>query len=224
MIWNTHNSVEYQNAKTLWFALNFVCSGLVLIKYSSISSILFCNKRSTHWSKVMHICVNKVTIIGSDNGLSPCRRQAIIWTKAGILLIEPLGTISSGILIETHIFAFKKIRLEMSSRKCRPFCLALNVLTITTCNATAINNAYTIFPNFLWHASKRISHLKHKHQYVYHIQYIGWWEKWLSFHLKALLWLKLPQQVTEHCHKKYDDMATLNALLDVFFDVSLTSC
>ena len=31
-------------------------------------------------------------IIGSDNGLSPVRRQAIIWTNAGILLIGPLGT------------------------------------------------------------------------------------------------------------------------------------
>ena len=29
---------------------------------------------------------------GSDNGLSPGRRQAIIWTNAGILLIGPLGT------------------------------------------------------------------------------------------------------------------------------------
>ena len=30
-------------------------------------------------------------IIGSDNGLSPGRRQAIIWTNAGILLIGSLG-------------------------------------------------------------------------------------------------------------------------------------
>ena len=39
----------------------------------------------------MHICVDKLTIIGSDNGLSPGRRQAIIWTSVGILLIEPLA-------------------------------------------------------------------------------------------------------------------------------------
>ena len=54
----------------------------------------------THWGGVMHICVNKLTIIGSDNGLSPGRRQAIIWTNAGILLIGPLGTNFSEILIE----------------------------------------------------------------------------------------------------------------------------
>ena len=46
----------------------------------------------THWGRVTHICVGKLTIIGSENGLSPGRRQAIIWTNAGILLIEPLGT------------------------------------------------------------------------------------------------------------------------------------
>ena len=41
----------------------------------------------THWSRMTHICVNKLTSIGSDNGLSPNRRQAIIWTNAEILLI-----------------------------------------------------------------------------------------------------------------------------------------
>ena len=34
----------------------------------------------------------KLTITGSDNGLAPIRRQAIIWSNAGILLIETLGT------------------------------------------------------------------------------------------------------------------------------------
>ena len=34
-----------------------------------------------------HVCVTKLTITGSDNGLLLVRRQAIIWTNAGILLI-----------------------------------------------------------------------------------------------------------------------------------------
>ena len=76
-----------------------------------------------------HICVGKSTIIGSDNGLSPDRRQAIIWTNAGLLLIGPWGTNFSEILIEIHTFSFKKIRLKVSSGKWRPFCLGLNVLT-----------------------------------------------------------------------------------------------
>ena len=55
-----------------------------------------------------HICVIKLAIIGSDNGLSPDRRQAIIWTNAGILLVGPLGTNFSEILIKIHAFSLKK--------------------------------------------------------------------------------------------------------------------
>ena len=76
-----------------------------------------------------HICVGKLTIIGSDNGLSPGRRQAIIWTNAGILLIEPLGTNFSEILIGIQIFSFTKMPLKMSSAKWRLFGLGLNDLT-----------------------------------------------------------------------------------------------
>ena len=75
-----------------------------------------------------HICVNKLTIFSSDNGLLPGRRQAIIWTNTGILLIGPLGTNFSEILIEIQIFSFKKMGLNVSSAKWRPFCLGLNVL------------------------------------------------------------------------------------------------
>ena len=75
-----------------------------------------------------HICVSKLTIIGSDNDLSPERRQAIIWTNAGILLIGPLGTNFSEIFIEIHAFSFKKMHFKMSSAKWRLFGLGLNVL------------------------------------------------------------------------------------------------
>ena len=44
----------------------------------------------THWDWVMHICVSKLTIIGSDNGLSPGWRQAIIWTNAEFLVFPGL--------------------------------------------------------------------------------------------------------------------------------------
>ena len=64
----------------------------------------------THWGRVTHICVGKLTIIGSDNGLSPGWCQAIIWTNAGILLIRPLGTNFSEILIGIQTFSFKKMR------------------------------------------------------------------------------------------------------------------
>ena len=84
----------------------------------------------THWGRVTHICIGNLTIIGSDNGLSPGRRQAIIWTNAGILLIRPLGTNFSEILIEIHTFSFKKMHLKMTSAKWRLFCLSLNVLIL----------------------------------------------------------------------------------------------
>ena len=70
------------------------------------------------------------TIIGSDNGLSPGRRQAAIWTSAGILLIAPLGTNFSEVLIEIQIFSFRKMHFKMSSVNWRPFCLGLNVLKL----------------------------------------------------------------------------------------------
>ena len=52
-----------------------------------------------------NICVSKLIIIGSDNGLSPGRRQAIIWTNADKLLIGPVATIFSEIIIEIHTFS-----------------------------------------------------------------------------------------------------------------------
>ena len=71
----------------------------------------------THWDRATHICVSILTIIGSDNGLSPGRHQAIIWTNGGKLLIGPLGTNFSQIVI--WIFHFH-------SRKCVWKCLLEN--------------------------------------------------------------------------------------------------
>ena len=78
-----------------------LCPIHILHKYESICvlkdlghSTCICkwmNKTNllTHWGRVTHICVGNLPTIGSDNGLSPDRRQAIIWTSAGILLIGP---------------------------------------------------------------------------------------------------------------------------------------
>ena len=58
---------------------------------------------STHWGRVTHIYVSTLIIIGSDSGLSPGRRQAIIWTNGGILLIGPWRiNFSSYIFIQEH--------------------------------------------------------------------------------------------------------------------------
>ena len=106
------------------------CTCIAQCCYNTVNFLQNPHKRhpSTHWGRVTHICVIKLTIIGSDNGLSPGRRQTIIWTNAGILLIGPLGTNFSEILIKILVFSFKKMHLKMSSGKWRPSCLGLNVL------------------------------------------------------------------------------------------------
>ena len=63
--------------------------------YPSLNTYMYmysCIFLLTHWGHMTHIHVGKLTIIGSDNGLSPGRRQAIIWTNVGILSNGPLGT------------------------------------------------------------------------------------------------------------------------------------
>ena len=109
------------------------------------------NWRLAHWGRVTHMCVSKLTTIGSDNGLSPDRRQAIIWTNAGILLIGPLETKFNEILIKFHTSSFKKMHLKLSSGNCRPFCLGLNVLTMisTLWNVVHVYNTLNVASCFL---------------------------------------------------------------------------
>ena len=75
-----------------------------------------------------HICVGELTIIVSDNGLSPGWRQSIIWSNAEILLIGSYQTNFSEILIAFLTFLFTKMSFKVSSAKWRAFCLGLNVL------------------------------------------------------------------------------------------------
>ena len=100
----------------------------------------------THWGRVTHICVGNLTTIGSDNGLSPGRRQAITWNNVGILLIGPVGTHLSEILIGIQTFSFQKMHLKMSSAKWRPFvsaslCLTIGMYSTCSCGIIAV---YTV--------------------------------------------------------------------------------
>ena len=107
----------------------------------------------THWGWVKHICVSKQTIIGSDNGLSPGRHRAIMWTNDGILLIPAYGTNFSEIISEIHTFSFKKMRLKTSSAKWRPFCLGLNMLihfTAWVVSSTLTARIYATWPSLLY--------------------------------------------------------------------------
>ena len=76
----------------------------------------------THLPRVPHLCVSELTHHGSGNGLSPARRQAIIWTNTDSLSIGPLWTNFSKIWIEILKFLSMKMHLKMSSAKWWPFC------------------------------------------------------------------------------------------------------
>ena len=75
----------------------------------------------THLPLVPHVCVKESVNIGSDNGLSPNRRQAIIQTNVWLLSIGLLGTNFSENLIKIQNFSFTKMHLKTSSAKWRPF-------------------------------------------------------------------------------------------------------
>ena len=122
----------------------------------------------THWGRVTHICVSKLSTTDSDNSLAPGRRQAIIKTNAGILLIWPLETHFSEILIGIQTFSFKKMDLKISSVKWRPFCLGHNVLKdwfqlqpIKKVLLILNDNNYVIPPNWISHP--KCIHINAKH-------------------------------------------------------------
>ena len=106
-------SVEYRNdnprfmSGLLKHGYPFICMGQIGVSQKLIYL--------THWGRTTHICVGKLTTICSNNGLSPARRHA------GILLIGPLGTNFSEILIGIQAFSFKKMHLKMASTKWRRF-------------------------------------------------------------------------------------------------------
>ena len=81
----------------------------------------------THWGRVTHIYVSKLNTIGSDNGLSPGRRQVIICPNVGILLIRNVGTNFREILSEIHTFssknAFESIVCEIAAILSRSPCV-----------------------------------------------------------------------------------------------------
>ena len=89
---------------------------------------------STHWGRVAHICVVNLTTIGSDNGLSPGRRQAIIWTNAGILLFGPLGSKQWNLNRNWYILsqenAFEIVVCEIAAILSRPQCVSTTWISL----------------------------------------------------------------------------------------------
>ena len=135
---------------------------------------------STHWGKVTQIGVSKLNIIGSDNGLSPGRRQAIIWTSAGIFSIWCLWTNFSEVAIEIHTFLFQKMVVQMSFAKWWPFCLCLNVLRTTV--QPQQNKTYQNVSAYTWSGT--------------YISIMKWQSNWLTVfintvHMTILIFFKI---------------------------------
>ena len=64
------------------YATYMLKSSVLFEKLSALMMVVWPAKIDlTNWGRVTHICVNKLTIIDSDNGLPPGRHQAIIWTN-----------------------------------------------------------------------------------------------------------------------------------------------
>ena len=162
-----------------------MCSEITILEV--LSHLPWANEL-THWGRVMHICVSNLTFIGSDNSLSPGRRQAIIWTNAGILSIGPLATKFSEILAEIITFSFKKMYLKVSSAKWRPLCLGLNVLK---CNGIW---AHHIFYNDCSYIGA--DYCCHSHEIIPHIMQLPWWGPNIHGYLRrtifsnSFIWIK----------------------------------
>ena len=78
-----------------WVVITFIVDDGMHYFFRSVFKYYLENEQSitlAHWSRVVYICVSNINTIGSNNGLSPDRCQAVIWSHAGIFLIGPLGT------------------------------------------------------------------------------------------------------------------------------------
>ena len=81
--------------------------------------------------------------IGSCNGLSPVKYQAITWTNVDSWSIWPWGAYFNEILFENQMFSFKKLHLKMPSDKWQTFCSSFSMwhhkqVTSPTCSTTSV--------------------------------------------------------------------------------------
>ena len=143
-----------------------------------------------------HICARELTIIGSDNGLSPGRRQAIIWTNARILLIGPVGNKLQWNLKRNLYIFIQEAVFQISSKNWRPFCLGIDVIKVLKCAQWILKSylgltrsiSWLLMPWLLtspghqqqWHWLCRIcrswSYFRKDFKYLSHIN-VEWWHE-----------------------------------------------
>ena len=81
-----------------------------------------------------HICIGKLTIIGADNGLSPGRRQVIIWTCWNIVNWTLRNKLHWNFNRNSNIFiqenALESVVCEMATILSRPQCVNVRVFAM----------------------------------------------------------------------------------------------
>ena len=102
----------------------------------------------THWGRVTHICVGNLIIIGSDNGLSPDRRQATLSES----VLE--YTLQWHFNRNSYIF-IKKMHFKMSSGKWPLFYLQTRVLL--SGSSTLLSSSWLAFE----HGARRFESLRY---------------------------------------------------------------
>ena len=95
---------------------NRLISGWIMGQNIKHSETRACRYTSVNWA-----------VISLGNGLSPVFYQTIAWANVELLSICPVGATWWNLNQSTKLF-FKILHLEMSSARCRPFCLCPNVL------------------------------------------------------------------------------------------------
>ena len=85
-------------------------------------------KWTRQWGRVTHICLSKLIITGSDNGLSPCWRRAIIWSNAENIVNWTPGyklqwNFNGNLCIFIQENAFENVVRKLDAFSCRPQCV-----------------------------------------------------------------------------------------------------
>ena len=100
----------------------------------------------THWGRVTHICGGNLTIIGSDNGLSPSHYLNHCWN---IVNWTPRNKLHWNFNRNSNIFiqenSLQNVACEMAS-----ICLGLNVLINSTHNGFKFSVVYSGNEWFPW--------------------------------------------------------------------------
>ena len=145
------------------------------LKYLQMAVVWFrfqCVKNSLRPSDAYYIiCVTKITIIGSDNGLSPERRHSIIRTNAKILLIWPMHgnklywnltrnpynfiqeNVFENVVCETAAILFRFQCVKRENRHCpasRTTLVATRFRVAVICPIIQVPHCIRVFFYFVW--------------------------------------------------------------------------